>query len=586
MANGNDMTCAKEVQQMNPPGKMCDYNRCLRMQKIVDAGCHGRNWQPGQPYGLDNPDGSICYCCCSCFAKDTPIEVSAGNFKLVQDIKTSETVRAAYKSGAGWIWKDTVVDFVTNVNNSTPEDTLAFMVTLYYDNGAGGQTFLCVTEDHLFLMPDGKMIPASALNTNDLLVRADGSTTKIIAIISGQKKGGVYQLATGAPIQSADGHLLNSNGIISADFALQAGYISAQMSVKKLVADLSARPRVGTAAHDKKYMNTATKKILGDPTLWPEGFKATIKTQLFNVPVDAMSFLTKGQAESIMKNPLADKRPFDSNFGIEMGNYLFRLFKSFYPNPNYVIDWVNEVPNAYAFNSYGSDYVLLTGGLIRQYAMNQEGLSLVICYCLASLYGYEGKPEGAGISCVGIADYASILVYFGNVYRGNNYGPNYRSALAQYETLFGYSTASGPVNKCKNPGLTCRLDTIRAAAMGEEVPACADPDRNYFEVLSAYSKKGTGKVEVTFSKNVNVSSASSVINYTFEPFEQVLNAGMKTGSKNVVMLDAALFENTDYKLTVTEVISSTGEELVNNTVYLKLSDGAQKAGTPKKKASK
>src|SRR5215510_12166484 len=99
-------TCVQEVQRMVPPGKMCDYNRCLRIQQRIDSACHNRNWAPGSPYLLDNPDGSVCYCCCSCFAWNVPIAVGPSTTKPIQTFVVNDPVYAAVvKNGAIVEWK-------------------------------------------------------------------------------------------------------------------------------------------------------------------------------------------------------------------------------------------------------------------------------------------------------------------------------------------------------------------------------------------------------------------------------------------------------------------------------------------------
>lgn len=564
-------TCKTEVEGMG--GTMCDYNRCLRIQQQIDSACHARSWEPGSPYILDNPDGTVCYCCCSCFFQDTPIAVAENAFKLVQDIKTTDTVLAAYQVGTALEWRETVVDFVTNVGDDPGETNSAFMVTLAYDDGIGGTTYLIVTEDHLFLLPSGELIPASAVNANDQLTRPDGSPVPITAVLSGMKTGGVYQLATGETWEGVDGHLLNSNGVVSADFALQAGYISGQLDPSLLVGDLDSRLRVGSEEYEATLMTSDAKRLVGDPTQWPAGFKITLRKPLYNVPADAKRFILDSQANEILNNVKAKRRPYDSNFGIEMAEYLFTIFKGFYPKPLYVYDWNNQLPNAYTWNATGTDYIMLTGGLLRQYAMNRDGLAMVICHCLASLYGRN--PDGSlGISCVGLADYDGLTGYFGNIYRDQSFVVNKNSALAQYGQFFGYAKPGGSGDKCTDPGLQCRIDTIKAAAGLAPLPDCADPQRTGFNVVSAFSKKGNGTVKVTFSKPVNVNTGGTSANYSLRPFVDVTKAKVQEGDQKVVVLDAVIKEGVEYTLQVRNVTSNLNRKLdpARDTVKFKLSD--------------
>ncbi|WP_160710825.1 Hint domain-containing protein [Chitinophaga solisilvae] len=556
-------TCKTEVARMNPPGTMCDYNRCLRIQRQIDNTCHGRKWTPGQPYILDNPDGSVCYCCCSCFQENTPIAVSMNEFRLIQDFRKGDPVFAA---NSKLEWSPTTVDFCTNVEGTQSE---SFMVNVKWGSNPDQQ--ITVTEDHLFLIPGPSgnvLVPAGALNTNDKLIQANGEHVKVTRVVSGMQRGGVYTISTTAPFNSMDGHLLNSNGVISADFALQAGYIGGQLDSGLLVADLDQRHHVSSAEYQELYHTEETREFLADPDVWPAGFTVNLRQNLYVIPPDARSFMTDDQARDILSNPEAPKRPFSNNYAVAMAEYLWTLFGAFYGEINYVMDWNNEVPNAYAFDSYGQKYILLTGGLLRQSSLDKEGLSLVVSQALAYL---NAAGNNRPVLCAGVADYDSFL-YLGNVYRDNNYITTYRNGYNQVEKLWSFirEPYRGGTDKCFNPGIDCRLATYKAAAALDPLPPCANPDYVPFTVTSATSKKGDGTVIVTFNQPVNEYTALSVINYSITPFTEILGVTMKKGSNKVVVLQAAIFEDTAYVLGVGNIISAAGYLLDPNPAFLPL----------------
>lgn len=557
-------TCKSEVASMRPPGSMCDYNRCMKIQQKIDNSCHSRHWEPGSPYVLDNPDGSVCYCCCSCFAHNTPIAVNGTDYKLVQDFRKNDKVFAA---DANLNWKEVTVDFCTNIEGAK---TKAFMVNIRW--GTQDYEQITVTEDHLFLIPgvpSRVLIPAGALNVNDHLIRPDGSTVKITQVVAGMQDGGVYQLATGEPKNTVDGHLLNSNGVISADFALQAGYIGGQLDKSLLVADIDKRLHVSSEAYSKKYNSKETLKFMASPDLWPKGFTITPKHNLYVVPSDAASFMTHAQAQDIMDNKEAPTRPFSNNYAIGMVEYLWVLFKGFYPDINYVMDWNNSLPNAYAFNSYSQQYILITGGLLRQSSLDKDGLSLIISQALAHLNVAES--EGKPIVCTGVADYNSVE-YLGNVFRDKTYIEVFRNGLGQVEQLWNYISDANRKgrDKCSDPAIDCRIETFKAASYMDPLPACADPDFVPFEVKKATSKKGDGTVEVTFSNHLNDNTALTLTNYEIVPYVEITDAKVSERDPKKIILSAVLFEKEDYALTISNVLSANGYELDPNPTTLPL----------------
>lgn len=550
-------SCANEVKSMGQ--KMCDLALCDKIQKNIDERCHAKGWSPGEPYIVYKEDGSICYCCCSCFAYDTPIAIGTDAYKLIQEFEIGDTVLAA---GAGLEWKPATVQFSSGIKPNTQE---SFMVYLRYKTPNGEPQELIVTEDHLFLMPDGKLLPANIIQPGDSLVRSDGTNATVDFVVSGSYTGGVHHIATGDfDGVNLDGHLLNSNGIVSADFSVQIRYITDNLDDAMLVAGASVRPRVGSDEHLLQHVSTAANAFIGDPSVWPEGLRIYHRTNLINIPADARSFLTDDQAQDILDSG-APRRDFTNQPALQMVSYLFRLFKGFYPNAVYVLDWNNPMPNAYAWNSYGQDFVMLTGGMVRMYAMQTESLSLVLSHCLASLYGNDPENKPAPIYCVGPADYDGVGVYMSNVWRDQVFAETFTLALQQIDRFFSYISEANrrEGKKCFRPSIDCRMATYRAAASLMDLPNCANPNVEEFGAVSA--TPAPGQISVIFNQAVNQETAETVANYTLSPECEVTAAALSVFNNTQVILNAPIEAGVNYTLTIQNVVSAS-DQLISPTM--------------------
>lgn len=550
-------SCANEVKSMGE--KMCDLSLCDKIQKNIDERCHAKGWSPGEPYIVYKEDGSICYCCCSCFAYDTPIAIGADAYKLIQEFEIGDTVLAA---GTGLEWKPATVQFSSGIKPNTQE---SFMVYFRYKTSEGNPQELIVTEDHLFLMPNGKLLPANVLRAGDTLVRADGSQAIIDFAVSGSYTGGVHHIATGDyDGGSLDGHLLNSNGIVSADFSVQIRYITDNLDDSVLVADAGTRARIGSDEYLQQNVSAAANAFIGDPSVWPEGLRIYHRTNLINVPTDARSFITDDQAQDILDSG-APRRDFTNQPALQMVSYLFRVFKGFYPNAVYVLDWNNPMPNAYAWNSYGQDFVMLTGGMVRMYAMQTESLSLVLSHCLASLYGSDPENNPQPLYCVGPADYDGVGVYMSNVWRDQTFAQTFTLALQQIEKFFSYISEANRKEgkKCLRPSIDCRMVTFRAAASLMDLPMCANPNTQEFGIVSATPT--STQVSVLFNQPVNQETAETVANYSLIPAGEISAATVSVFNNTQVILDVPIEAGVKYMLTV-ENVTSADDQLISPTM--------------------
>ncbi len=73
--------CVENVE--NDGGKLCSWEYCKNVQDRSDEYCKNfpNNGECHPLPGIE--DGKDCWCCCSCFAYNTPIEASPGEFVFV-----------------------------------------------------------------------------------------------------------------------------------------------------------------------------------------------------------------------------------------------------------------------------------------------------------------------------------------------------------------------------------------------------------------------------------------------------------------------------------------------------------------------
>src|SRR5581483_1246417 len=157
--------------------------------------------------------------------------------------------------------------------------------------------------------------------------------------------------------------ILNSNGVLTADFAVQSWFYSGELDQKLLAKDPETpTPWPGSAAYVAQYHSERLVSFLADDSQWPAAFKP-LPPGLINVPVNATKFFTQQQADELFKTiPMV---PFGNSYWLAMESWVFRLYRGFYPDVNFIIDWQNESPNAYYFSEFTEQYIVLTGGLAR-----------------------------------------------------------------------------------------------------------------------------------------------------------------------------------------------------------------------------
>lgn len=538
-------SCRKEVEGSGD--KMCDVDACAKAQGGVDRRCHTMKWPAGTPFGIYLPDGSLCFCCCSCLAYDTPIETTPGKFKAVQDFIPNDEVRAC---GLDLQWKPARIDWSSGLERL---DGKTMMILVRYQTPAGIQSIIA-TDDHVFLTYDKKLVTAGVIHPNDKLMGANGQACNVIEAHSVTNyTGGVHSISTGPYAGNVTGHLLNANGIVVADQTIKVALFANQIAANLLVPDLDQRPRVGSDEYLASVPASA-KALLEAPDDWPAGVSLVVKQSLINPPPKADTFFTPDQARLLqaVKTP---RRDFDSNAAIQQMGYVFAQFKAFYPDVLFVLDWGNDVPNAYAFRNYGETYIVLNGGLARIFLLSNTGIAFVLSHLLARL-GLDATSGGQGTSCVGVADYEAFGNCFMQVYNPMQFPTLVPEAYKQMQALFTLikDDKPQPLDPCKNPGLDCRLIAIWAGATLDPLPPCADPEAEGFQLLSAIVVGGG--IDVTFNKPVDAASAGTPGNYTLDPDAEITAAEVDAVDPAQVHLKVDVARLIIYVLTVENVTSN------------------------------
>ena len=241
-----------------------------------------------------------------------------------------------------------------------------------YPEEPAGFRELLVTQDHLFLRADGKLVAVQDIAAGAVLRRADGRETRVIFRVSGAFEGGIHTLELG-PFENNDlnGHLMNTFGLVTTDYSVQAAYAAGDAAVSGLMvgdddlAVMTARQRRASGDADELTV------FLDDPAAWPSGFVPAGGASLVNVPANARSFFTAPQAEILL-----EALDFDTPNNLTASNmveYLFAIASAFFPDVTYIHDWDNDLPNAYAFRKRDQTFVVINGGLARIKLLNRHG---------------------------------------------------------------------------------------------------------------------------------------------------------------------------------------------------------------------
>ena len=218
-------------------------NYCGVHKSEIDGDCHELDYQAGNKIIIQTPGdrSSRCYCVCSCLAVDTPVAISDGTIN-VQDIKAGKTTVLA--AGLGLEWAPHVVG---QWSVAAPGKSID-VIYMKYIVGETEEKEIIVTRDQLFLTLHGKLTPADKLAPRDQLTDRDGQPVQIKDIGWGSYDGNFYELATtmDPPDSNFSNHLIITNEVVTADFAVQMFQDAPRSHAFDLVGETRDRPSVGS----------------------------------------------------------------------------------------------------------------------------------------------------------------------------------------------------------------------------------------------------------------------------------------------------------------------------------------------------
>jgi hypothetical protein len=564
-------TCLINIQSEEPPDNVpCTDNFCTKVSYQQGKHCTQRHKPVDTPVSSYDPDlhgpgiGGSCWCCCSCFADNTPIEVTPGEFVLIQDINDGDTILAGGKSLE---WKPTKVK-VRSGNISRVIVPHLYLVKYRYEQEPQPREII-VTADHLFMMSTSRTLKAvQHLIPGDTLTTKDGNPAEVLFVAIGEHETAIQSIQMEGEFDGVnlDGHLLNANGIVTTDYAVQLYYEQQKLhdSHTYKFSDDDEVYEVGERQYIVRFECQALEAFLDEETAWPKGFMPKRKS-LVNVPCNAASFLTPAQAQDIRDNAL-----FNSLTNASPRIKILKLFdvnRAFHPKTICLLDWYNHEPNAYAWSQQGQDFILITGGLARVQRIYSEGFSLILSVMQAHIDGAQS---------VGEADYSGMEEEMRTTWDDHLYRVIVPKAMEQIRLLFRYisddNAAGDPQDVLNNPSIECRLQTYQNAIGFLGIPDCAKTPPDYLEVLRATVSHDLKEVAVFYDDPVDVGTATTTNNYFISDGVTIIDAQVvPNDNKQVKLRVIGLEPASKYLLSVSNVVSSSGSPLHSqkDTVILK-----------------
>lgn len=454
------------------PYPHCSKQHC-NQQDIANSiyeTCNDNGWGADVWVTTREPVGSrhCCTCCCSCLAYATLIAVDGDRWKRIETVREGETVLVVSgdKTTRKWIPRK-----VGHSRGTTPASH-DYTIRVRFD----GKT-LTSNPNHLYLTIDvqsgeEKLIRADRLSVKKhKLVSSDFKPVPITSIMHGNFTGGLWGIGTDRSDTSVNAHLINTAGVISGDYFLQMTY---EREHKRAFMGL---PQVGSPEYYKDnpdYMaDSATwQPITGqDLNFIPAG---TMKP-----PPAFVRFLPEWM-ETAQPGML---KPLDDTVTLAKTRQIEALFKGFYEDITFDLDWNNNTVNAIAFqDSNGRKHVRMYGGLARHVAIRKEGLALVYAHEVGHHYGGCPRYPESWASCEGQADYWGAKTSMRRVYPEDEYMDVMFPAIDQLHDLFskGLLITLSPeaqkayhANLCSHPPADCRRDTYLAGVDFAPKPSCA-----------------------------------------------------------------------------------------------------------------
>jgi hypothetical protein len=514
------------------------------------------DWNPGW-----------CYCCCSCFANDTPISTAAGTVAAVQDLEIGDKVLIG-SLAAGLSFKEEALRF----SSGTPAGGAA--MTMVYIVYGPEKKELIVSPDQVLLVQGEKLTTANKLTINDKLIDHDGNEVHIELVSIGHYSGGVHHISAdlhwdGTP----NNHLVLANGVVGGDYTLQLNFENLDSTYK--VDDHSDLANLGNDDYPSQPTGAGSHHIYShdeatriNSAAQFKAFQAIRKA----MPEDSVAMLSTAQTVDILTN--GTQFPLQSNIGRGNYEYAAKLLSGFYPGINFHLAWDQFEPNIYSITEYGIQTVVVNGGLVRTQGLTYKGLMMLMAEAVSRFVG--GEPRNyLGFSCLGQADFYAFAAIARNIFYLNEFVPMAMAAYNEINTLFGLITPANAggnsTDKCNAPSIKCRLSAMQSGFAGGSLPTCAGGEAPPEAILEGASAT-TDKLVLTFSVGLTPDSATNLDNYTVTP-DACLTAASLESQDFRVDLAGTFKKDTTYTVTVNNVttILGTGIDPKANTATFEVS---------------
>ncbi|SDA19773.1 hypothetical protein SAMN05216315_11239 [Nitrosospira sp. Nsp18] len=528
---------------------------------FAQCAAQGTGWGP-----------SFCYCCCSCFANDTVIAIPGGG-KAIYLFTVGEAVMAGSADSSdgklGINWAEAVVNFSAGTGSKGHQPMMVYISL----TGKTPHELICST-DQVFLLADGKYTRAEKLRPGQQLVDKDGDPVSLDLISIGSYDGGVHHISTDqAWHKKPDGHLLLAGGVVAGDYTLQLYFDQLPAEMKE--DGYEAKPTLGTPGYDTTHANTVKRaealfEFVGSNMksqdvgrrIMAAGLFKTYSVATAYIPYGAQALFTQDQAADIAKN--GSQAPISNNISQGTFNTIVKQFAGFYPDIDFYFDILDIVPNLYAFEYLGRQTVVVSGGLGRMKGFNYEGMFMAMAHGISCFYG--GEPKNSfGYSGVGQADWYAFGVIGKLCWSSAPAMAYLLEARKQWAALFELvspANAKGnPNDPLNDPSLACRSQTVDVAIAGGNLPECAGGESLSKISLQQAAAISDSDVVLNFSLALDDASGTNVANYSLNPDAKVTSATLDTVTGFIVHLKADLEPNTEYEVTVKNLVSILGTGL-------------------------
>ncbi|MBB6498859.1 hypothetical protein [Pedobacter cryoconitis] len=548
--------CLNNIKAEQPPfNKACTDALCQKMNASLTAHCQTAGLPLDTPImSFDPALNSPCYCCCSCYTLNTPIEATKGEFILIQNINAGDSILTA---GVDLKWTPGIVKARSGDIHKSMIPGL--YLVRYQMTGESELRDLLVTADHLFLMHSTRQLKkVQHLIPGNKLTAADGSYAEVQFVAHGEYDTAIQSINMKGDFNGKDltGHLINANGIVSTDYAVQAYYETHNLtdSIRFNFSNEAKVFDVGSPEYSEQFPSKLRDEFLSDPTLWPKGFSPK-REPLINIPANAKGFVNADQALDIYNN--ATFNAYSNGVPRESINRLFKMFSGYDNNITYLLDWNNEEVNAFTWTMGNQKYLLLTGGLARIQELYVSGWALIIADMVMHLQVNK---------CVAEVDYASLDVLRA-ILPNSMYGETAPSGITQikdilFSKISKKNAGGNPGDICDDPSIECRIQSFWNGLSFFPAPTCGTPPDQYFYLVKGYSSIDLKTVNVVFDKPVDPASATSLVNYNIEPGVVISAAVVSVSEPGTVILTVSgIAAASKYILSVTNVTSADGQSL-------------------------